>query len=145
MANWEKKSSYLLREIVKFRTYIDSLQAAETQKNKIYAEMLRRLSERVMTKKETVLYDLNDLVGLRARRRRNTFEYYYDEYAYALCFMLLSCTGRHIRSECAHTGTIWLALGSARLFEISFSCFDSFFKGFFKGEGWHSYWKSGSA
>lgn len=38
MANWEKKSSYLLREIVKFRTYIDCLQAAETQKKKIYAD-----------------------------------------------------------------------------------------------------------
>ncbi len=38
MANWEKKSSYLLREIVKFRTYIDCLQAAEAQKQKIYAE-----------------------------------------------------------------------------------------------------------
>ncbi|KKK21678.1 hypothetical protein ARAM_006220 [Aspergillus rambellii] len=37
MANWEKKSSYLLREIVKFRTYIDSLQNAIDQKNKIYA------------------------------------------------------------------------------------------------------------
>jgi mRNA deadenylase 3'-5' endonuclease subunit Ccr4 len=38
MANWEKKSSYLLREIVKFRTYIDCLQAAEVQKKKIYVE-----------------------------------------------------------------------------------------------------------
>ncbi|KAH6682550.1 hypothetical protein B0J14DRAFT_127608 [Halenospora varia] len=38
MANWEKKSSYLLREIVKFRTYIDCLQAAETGKQRIYAE-----------------------------------------------------------------------------------------------------------
>lgn len=37
MANWERKSSYLLREIVKFRTYIDSLTASQTQKNKIYA------------------------------------------------------------------------------------------------------------
>ncbi|MCJ1467393.1 hypothetical protein MMC07_006017 [Pseudocyphellaria aurata] len=37
MANWERKSSYLLREIVKFRTYIDCLQTAETQKEKIYA------------------------------------------------------------------------------------------------------------
>ena len=37
MANWERKSSYLLREIVKFRTYIDSLQAAQVQKEKIYA------------------------------------------------------------------------------------------------------------
>lgn len=37
MANWERKSSYLLREIVKFRTYIDSLQAAQIQKEKVYA------------------------------------------------------------------------------------------------------------
>ena len=36
MANWERKSSYLLREIVKFRTYIDCLQAAQVQKEKIY-------------------------------------------------------------------------------------------------------------
>ena len=38
MNNWEKKSSYLLREIVKFRTYIDCLQAAELGKQKIYSE-----------------------------------------------------------------------------------------------------------
>lgn len=38
MANWERKSSYLLREIVKFRTYIDSLTASQTLKDKIYAE-----------------------------------------------------------------------------------------------------------
>lgn len=38
MANWERKSSYLLREIVKFRTYIDSLTAAQALKKKIHAE-----------------------------------------------------------------------------------------------------------
>lgn len=38
MNNWEKKSAYLLREIVKFRTYIDSLTAAQTQKEKLYKE-----------------------------------------------------------------------------------------------------------
>lgn len=37
MANWEKKSAYLLREIVKFRTYIDILQTAKSMKEKIYA------------------------------------------------------------------------------------------------------------
>lgn len=37
MSNWERKSSYLLREIVKFRTYIDSLRNAIVQKGKIYA------------------------------------------------------------------------------------------------------------
>ncbi|KAL2072133.1 hypothetical protein VTL71DRAFT_11476 [Oculimacula yallundae] len=42
MANWEKKSSYLLREIVKFRTYIDSLGAADIGKQRIYAERAER-------------------------------------------------------------------------------------------------------
>lgn len=37
MTNWERKSSYLLREIVKFTTYIDCLQSAQAQKEKIYA------------------------------------------------------------------------------------------------------------
>lgn len=37
MANWERKSSYLLREIVKFRTYIDVLQAAQIAKDKLHA------------------------------------------------------------------------------------------------------------
>lgn len=38
MANWERKSEYLLREIVKFRTYVDCLQAASVRKAEIYAE-----------------------------------------------------------------------------------------------------------
>lgn len=38
MANWEKKSAYLLREIVKFRTYIDSLANAQNVKEKIYKQ-----------------------------------------------------------------------------------------------------------
>ncbi|KAJ5154103.1 SEC7-like alpha orthogonal bundle [Penicillium coprophilum] len=37
MANWERKSSYLLREIVKFRTYIDSLRNAINSKERIFA------------------------------------------------------------------------------------------------------------
>lgn len=41
MSNWEKKSSYLLKEIVKFQTYSDSLQAAQTQKEKVYATRKR--------------------------------------------------------------------------------------------------------
>ncbi len=35
MANWEKKSSYLLREIVKFKTYVDSLMLAQKEKEKV--------------------------------------------------------------------------------------------------------------
>jgi hypothetical protein len=38
MNNWEKKSAYLLREIVKFRTYIESLTAAQSKKDKLYQE-----------------------------------------------------------------------------------------------------------
>lgn len=54
MANWEKKSSYLLREIVKFRTYIDCLQAAETMKQRIYSE---REMERASREIEEVVRD----------------------------------------------------------------------------------------
>ncbi|KAI0475643.1 hypothetical protein GGR56DRAFT_524100 [Xylariaceae sp. FL0804] len=38
MANWERKSSYLLREIVKFRTYVDCLQLAGGKRADIMAE-----------------------------------------------------------------------------------------------------------
>ncbi|KAH9905653.1 hypothetical protein F4778DRAFT_727043 [Xylariomycetidae sp. FL2044] len=38
MANWERKSSYLLREIVKFRTYVDCLQHAGERRVEIYTE-----------------------------------------------------------------------------------------------------------
>jgi len=38
MANWERKSSYLLREIVKFRTYVDCLLEAERRRAEIYKE-----------------------------------------------------------------------------------------------------------
>lgn len=45
MANWERKSSYILREIVKFRTYIDCLQAAQAQKEKIHVMRAATTSE----------------------------------------------------------------------------------------------------
>ncbi|OAA77349.1 SEC7-like protein [Akanthomyces lecanii RCEF 1005] len=38
MTNWERKSSYLLREIVKFRTYVDCLNQADTRKREVYKE-----------------------------------------------------------------------------------------------------------
>lgn len=40
--NWEKKSSYLLREIVKFRTYIDTLEAAKKRREEVYEERRER-------------------------------------------------------------------------------------------------------
>ena len=42
MVNWERKSSYLLREIVKFSTYIDCLHTAQRAKESIYAERAER-------------------------------------------------------------------------------------------------------
>lgn len=45
MANWQRKSDYLLREIIKFRTYIDSLTAAGKAKEAFYAKKVEgRLS-----------------------------------------------------------------------------------------------------
>jgi hypothetical protein len=38
MANWQRKSDYLLREIVKFRTYMDSLAAGQEAKKRFYAK-----------------------------------------------------------------------------------------------------------
>ncbi|KAI0018199.1 hypothetical protein F4780DRAFT_538321 [Xylariomycetidae sp. FL0641] len=38
LANWERKSSYLLREIVKYRTYVDCLQHASTRRAEVNAE-----------------------------------------------------------------------------------------------------------
>lgn len=45
MANWERKSAYLLREIVKFRTYVDCLQQADARKKEIYGEREEREKE----------------------------------------------------------------------------------------------------
>lgn len=44
MGNWEKKSSYLLREIVKFKNYIDALQSAHQARERIYR--MRREEEK---------------------------------------------------------------------------------------------------
>ena len=38
MANWERKSSYLLKEIVKFKTYVDVLVGAQREREKVMKE-----------------------------------------------------------------------------------------------------------
>ena len=38
MTNWERKSHYLLREIVKFRTYVDVLELGEIRRGEVQAE-----------------------------------------------------------------------------------------------------------
>lgn len=45
MMNWERKSSYLLREIVKFRTYCDSLISARAEREKVLGERARTRGE----------------------------------------------------------------------------------------------------
>jgi hypothetical protein len=45
-SNWEKKSAYLLREVVKFTTYIEALDRAGRAKEKVYEERLARDQER---------------------------------------------------------------------------------------------------
>jgi len=45
MSNWQRKSEYLLREIVKFRTYIESLTAASTAKEIVLARRAERDAE----------------------------------------------------------------------------------------------------
>jgi hypothetical protein len=46
MANWEKKSAYLLGEVVKFRTYIEALDKAVVSREKVYEERQLREQER---------------------------------------------------------------------------------------------------
>lgn len=38
MTNWERKSSYLLHENGKFGIYVGSLEAAQKEKERVYAE-----------------------------------------------------------------------------------------------------------
>lgn len=45
MSNWQRKSEYLLREIVKFRTYIESLTAASVAKEIVLARRAERDAE----------------------------------------------------------------------------------------------------
>ncbi|KAH7038997.1 Sec7 domain-containing protein [Macrophomina phaseolina] len=52
MANFEKKSAYLLRELVKFKTYIDALNVANDTKDKIYKEREERLKADEAAKQE---------------------------------------------------------------------------------------------
>ena len=54
MTNWERKSSYLLREIVKFSTYIDSLAAAQILKEKIYAEREVEMAKNEIHSKQNI-------------------------------------------------------------------------------------------
>ncbi|TKA77447.1 hypothetical protein B0A55_04768 [Friedmanniomyces simplex] len=49
MANWQRKSDYLLREIVKFRTYMDSLAAAQKAKERFYAKRSEQHQQHVET------------------------------------------------------------------------------------------------
>jgi hypothetical protein len=59
MSNWEKKSSYLLREIVKFGTYIDCLTAAQKEKERVLGERgdVVKTGEEAEDEKEVVVVE----------------------------------------------------------------------------------------
>lgn len=69
MANWERKSSYLLREIVKFRTYVDCLQHAEVRKAEIWRE--REVARRAARGSLDLEDDANDDDGGHHIARRD--------------------------------------------------------------------------
>jgi len=53
-SNWEKKSSYLLHEIVKFKTYCASLEQAQRAKERFYAERERMADEKLVKEGEAI-------------------------------------------------------------------------------------------
>ena len=48
-ANWQRKSDHLLRENVKFQTYVDSLKEAQKVKENFYARKTEREAVKVDT------------------------------------------------------------------------------------------------
>lgn len=46
MNNWQRKSDHLLREIVKFQTYVDSLVAAQKEREAVYARREEKEKEK---------------------------------------------------------------------------------------------------
>jgi hypothetical protein len=61
MNNWERKSQYLLREIVKFQTYIDCLNTAIAKKRVVHKERDEReqmKEERERAKAERALTEI---------------------------------------------------------------------------------------
>lgn len=65
MANWQRKSDYLLREIVKFRTYMDSLSAAQKAKEAFYAKKAEGRQSPTNSKVDDVheLPGIDDMMG----------------------------------------------------------------------------------
>lgn len=70
MANWERRSAYLLREIVKFRTYTDVLQLADARKGEIYRErdVARRAAIGSLDADDASSYDGEEEAGLEEER-----------------------------------------------------------------------------
>jgi PH and SEC7 domain-containing protein len=66
-ANWEKKSQYLLTEIVKYESYIDSLQAAMSLR-------LKRRGEKALEKALVVSspHDIDNQITVKGKRNGDT-------------------------------------------------------------------------
>lgn len=52
MANFQKKSEYLLKELIKFKTYIEALNFAHNTKTEIYKEREEREQEKAALAEE---------------------------------------------------------------------------------------------
>ena len=50
--NWEKRTQYLLTEIIKYETYMDSLKASMEERAKRRVERAKRKAERAKRKAE---------------------------------------------------------------------------------------------
>lgn len=72
MANWERRSAYLLREIVKFRTYVDVLQVADARKGEIYRErdVARRAARGSLDVDDALSFDGEEEAELEEERER---------------------------------------------------------------------------
>ena len=67
MSNWEKKSQYLLTEIVKYESYIDSLQSAMSLR-------LKKRGEKALEKALVGSHGADDATGPKARWNGQPYE-----------------------------------------------------------------------
>lgn len=71
MANWERRSAYLLREIVKFRTYVDVLLYAKARKEEVYQErdIAQRAARGSLVGVDALSFEAEEDAGMRNEER----------------------------------------------------------------------------
>lgn len=71
MSNWQRKSEYLLREIVKFRTYIESLVAAASAKDVVLARRAERDAELAVIRSNAAAAVTAATVGAASEKKQD--------------------------------------------------------------------------